>query len=40
VRSPHFQDQAATYARGEFKDVLFYPEQVEQHLQRRYQPGQ
>lgn len=39
-KSPHFQDQAAMYARGEFKDVLFYPEQVEQHLQRRYRPGQ
>lgn len=38
--SPHFQDQAAMYARGEFKDVLFYPEQVERHLQRRYHPGQ
>ena len=39
-QSPHFQDQAAKYARGEFKDVLFYPEQVEQHLERRYRPGE
>lgn len=27
------------YARGEIKEVLFYPEQVEQHLERRYHPG-
>ena len=38
--SPHFQDQAAMYARGEFKDVLFYPEEVARHLERRYHPGQ
>ncbi|MDN2697755.1 penicillin acylase family protein [Janthinobacterium sp. SUN073] len=38
-QSPHFRDQAAMYARGEFKEVLFYPEQVEQHLERRYHPG-
>ena len=38
-KSPHFQDQAAMYARGEFKDVLFYPEQVERQLERRYHPG-
>jgi acyl-homoserine-lactone acylase len=38
--SPHFYDQAAMYARGEFKDVLFYKEDVEQHLERRYHPGQ
>jgi acyl-homoserine-lactone acylase len=38
--SPHFNDQAAMYARGEFKDVLFYREDVEKHLERRYHPGQ
>jgi acyl-homoserine-lactone acylase len=37
--SPHFQDQAALYARGEFKDVLFYKADVEQHLERKYHPG-
>jgi acyl-homoserine-lactone acylase len=31
-QSPHFKDQAAMYARGEFKDVLFYPEDVAKHL--------
>ena len=39
-QSPHFQDQAVMYARGQFKEVLFYPEQVEQHLERRYRPGE
>jgi len=37
--SPHFSDQAAMYARGEFKDVLFYKADVEKHLERRYHPG-
>jgi acyl-homoserine-lactone acylase len=37
--SPHFMDQAEMYARGEFKDVLFYPEDVLKHLERRYHPG-
>jgi acyl-homoserine-lactone acylase len=39
-RSPHFNDQAAMYSRGEFKDVLFYKEDIEKHLERRYHPGQ
>jgi len=37
--SPHFDDQAAMYARGEFRDVLFYPEDIEANLERRYTPG-
>ncbi|PVX37040.1 penicillin acylase family protein [Janthinobacterium sp. 78] len=40
LRSPHFQDQAAMYARGQFKEVLFYPEDVARHLERRYRPGE
>jgi len=39
-RSPHFNDQAAMYARGEFKDVLFYKEDIERNLERKYHPGQ
>ncbi|MBB5368706.1 MULTISPECIES: acylase [unclassified Janthinobacterium] len=39
-KSPHFSDQAAMYARGQFKDVLFYPEEVDRHLERRYRPGE
>ena len=38
--SPHFNDQAAMYARGEFKDVLFYKEDIEANLERKYHPGQ
>ena len=38
--SKHFADQAAMYARGEFKDVLFYKEDIEKALERRYHPGQ
>ena len=37
--SPHFDDQAAMYARGEFRDVLFYREDVEANLERSYSPG-
>jgi acyl-homoserine-lactone acylase len=38
--SPHFYDQAERYAKGQFKDVLFYREDIEQHLERSYHPGQ
>ena len=36
--SPHFDDQAAMYANGEFRDVLFYREDIEANLERRYRP--
>jgi acyl-homoserine-lactone acylase len=39
-RSPHFYDQAEMYSRGQFKDVLFYREDVEKHKERSYRPGQ
>lgn len=39
-KSPHFSDQAAMYARGEFKDVLFYKEDIEKQLERKYHPGE
>jgi acyl-homoserine-lactone acylase len=39
-KSPHFNDQAEMYARGEFKDVLFYKDEVEKHLERKYHPGE
>jgi len=38
--SPHFDDQAQMYADGEFRDVLFYREDIEANLERRYRPGQ
>ena len=37
--SPHFFDQGGMYARGEFKDVLFYREDVERHAEKKYKPG-
>ncbi|RZK52674.1 MAG: acylase [Pedobacter sp.] len=38
--SKHFTDQALMYTKGEFKDVLFYKEDVLKHMERSYQPGQ
>ncbi|MDF1502490.1 penicillin acylase family protein [Roseisolibacter sp. H3M3-2] len=37
--SPYFVNQAERYARGEFKDVLFYREDVEKAKVRSYHPG-
>jgi acyl-homoserine-lactone acylase len=39
-KSPHFADQVPRYLRGEFRDVLFYPEDVAAHAERRYHPGE
>jgi acyl-homoserine lactone acylase PvdQ len=38
--SPHFTDQAALYCEGQFKDVWFYPEDVQKHVERQYHPGE
>jgi acyl-homoserine lactone acylase PvdQ len=38
--SPHFGDQASMYAEGRFKEVWFYKQDVQKHVERRYQPGQ
>jgi acyl-homoserine-lactone acylase len=38
--SPHFADQAAMYSGGEFKDVLYYKEDIEKQLERKYHPGE
>lgn len=38
--SKHFTDQALMYSKGQFKDVLFYKEDVLKHVERSYQPGQ
>ncbi|MCA8829024.1 penicillin acylase family protein [Hymenobacter pini] len=38
--SPHFRDQAPLYAEENFKDVWFYPEDIQQHVERTYSPGQ
>ena len=38
-KSKHFNDQAEMYAKGQFKDVLFYKEDVVKNAERSYQPG-
>ena len=37
--SPHFDDQALMYTKGQFKDVLFYKEDVERNAEQKYHPG-
>jgi acyl-homoserine lactone acylase PvdQ len=39
-QSPHFNDQAEMYTKGQFKDVPFYREDVMKHAERRYRPGE
>jgi acyl-homoserine-lactone acylase len=38
--SKHFTDQAQMYIDGDFKDVLFYKEDVMKHIERQYHPGE
>jgi acyl-homoserine-lactone acylase len=37
--SPHFFDQGQMYSKGQFKDVLFYKEDVLKHIEKSYHPG-
>jgi acyl-homoserine-lactone acylase len=37
--SKHFTDQALMYTKGQFKDVLFYKEDVLTHAEKTYHPG-
>lgn len=37
--SPHFSDQAEMFTRGNFKEVLFYREDVLRYAERSYRPG-
>ena len=37
--SPHFTDQAELFCKGDFKDVLYYKEDVLKHKVRTYRPG-
>lgn len=39
-KSPHFKDQMEGYAKGQFKDVLFYKEDVEKKAEATYHPGE
>ncbi|HKB79229.1 MAG TPA: penicillin acylase family protein [Thermoanaerobaculia bacterium] len=36
--SPHFNDEAERYATGNLREVYFYPDQLEGHIERRYHP--
>jgi acyl-homoserine-lactone acylase len=38
--STHFTDQLEMYTKGQFKDVLFYKEDVEKKAERKYKPGE
>jgi acyl-homoserine lactone acylase PvdQ len=38
--SKHFFDQGLMYSKGQFKDVLFYKEDVMKHVEKQYHPGE
>jgi acyl-homoserine-lactone acylase len=38
--SPHFNDQATRYSSGELRDVYFYKSDLQDHVERRYHPGE
>lgn len=40
VGTKHFNDQAERYAKGDLRPVYFYPNQLAQHTERTYHPGQ
>jgi acyl-homoserine lactone acylase PvdQ len=37
--SPHYFDQAALYARGEFRPAWFTRQEIRMHLESEYKPG-
>ena len=39
-KSKHFMDQSVMYQKGQFKDVLFYKEDVTKNAERTYHPGE
>ena len=39
-KSKHYSDQAQMYIDGNFKDVLFYKEDVMKNIERKYHPGE
>ena len=40
MTSKHFGDQAEMYSKGQFKDVLFYKEDILKHVEKTYHPGE
>jgi acyl-homoserine lactone acylase PvdQ len=39
-KSPHFNDQALAYTKGQFKDIYYYKEDVLKHVETKYHPGE
>jgi acyl-homoserine lactone acylase PvdQ len=39
-KSKHFFDQGMMYSQGQFKDVLFYKDDVMKHVEKMYHPGE
>ena len=37
--SRHFNDEAQRYASGALREVYFYPEDLNGHIERTYHPG-
>ena len=40
IQSTHFKDQLVMYTKGQFKEVLYYKEDVLKHKERSYHPGE
>ena len=40
THSKHFNDQALMYTKGQFRDVLFYKEDILNHAEKKYHPGE
>ena len=38
--SKHFNDQALRYSKGDLREVYFYPDQLKEHTERQYHPGE
>ncbi|MDQ4121751.1 MAG: acylase [Acidobacteriota bacterium] len=38
-KSPHFNDQALRYSKGDLREVYFYPAQLKDHVEKKYIPG-
>jgi acyl-homoserine-lactone acylase len=38
--SPHFNDQAVRYSKGDLREVYFYPAQLTGHTEKAYHPGE
>ncbi len=39
-KSPHFNDEAMRYSKGDLRDVYFYRSQLKGHIERQYHPGE